>query len=302
MAGDDRTDLADASKRRGLDPAAVARSLARLARAGEAPWLHRQVAERLLEHLDPIRIEPARVIDWWSGPGGIAPLLAKRYPRAEIACVEPCADWLRGPSGGDPRRWWQRFAAAKPPPRHLASDGDASLAPAQLIVANMALHGVADPPQLFERWHRLLGDGGVAAFSCLGPGTLSELRTIYRERGWPAPTPVFIDMHDLGDMMVRAGFADPVLDQETIAVTWPDARALLDELRRLGGNAAPGRFGGWRTPRWRRALEAALTLRADAGGRIALSFEIAYGHGFKTVRRDATVPLESLRQELRRKR
>ena len=77
-------------------------------------------------------------------------------------------------------------------------------------------------------------------FSCLGPGTLRELRALYQRLGWPAPTPDFIDMHDLGDMLVHAGFADPVMDQETLTLQLADMpQALLAELRSLGGNAAP---------------------------------------------------------------
>ncbi len=77
-------------------------------------------------------------------------------------------------------------------------------------------------------------------------------------------------MHDLGDMLVAAGFADPVMDQETLTLTWASAEALLAELRTLGGNARPARFAGLRTPRWRERLLAALRERAAADGRIAL--------------------------------
>ena len=109
----------------------------------------------------------------------------------------------------------------------MLDDGadDAAIGRAQLVWANMVLHLVIDPPALFARWHRLLEVDGVAVFSCLGPGTLRELRELYAGAGWPTPTPGFIDMHDLGDMMVDAGFADPVLDQETITLALEERRA-----------------------------------------------------------------------------
>ena len=94
----------------------------------------------------------------------------------------------------------------------------------------MVLPFVVDPPALMARWHAVLDVEGVAAFSCLGPDTLRELRALYASLGWPAPTPTFIDMHDLGDMLVGAGFADPVLDQETLTLRWKSAEALLAEL------------------------------------------------------------------------
>ncbi len=126
---------------------------------------------------------------------------------------------------------------------------------------------------------------GVVIFSCLGPGTLGELRRLYAKLGWPAPTPAFVDMHDLGDMLVHAGFADPVLDQETLTLHWASAQELLAELRTLGVNAAPDRYAGLRTPRWRNRLLAELRGLAGADGRLRLSFEVAYGHAFKAAPR-----------------
>jgi len=114
-------------------------------------------------------------------------------------------------------------------------------------------------------------------------------------------------MHDLGDMLVEAGFAEPVLDQETITLRWRSATALLAELRQLGGNTAPDRFSGLRTRAWRDRLLAALGERADADGSIGLSVEVAYGHGFKPaprLRADApvAVSLDEMRAMVRRPR
>ena len=252
-----------------------------------------------------MRLEPARVLDWYAGPGGGHEALRRRYPGAEIVAVEPDAVWQARPPRNAPRRWWPLGRAAKAP-THVAAEPDAELGRAGLVWANMVLHGIVDPPALFARWHALLEVDGLVAFSCLGPGTLGELRELYASLGWPAPTPGFIDMHDLGDMLVGAGFADPVLDQETLNLSWSSAEDLLGELRLLGGNAAPDRFAGLRTPAWRRRLVAALEERAGADGRIALRFEIAYGRGFRTGPRvqggDVAVSLDDMRAMVRRPR
>jgi malonyl-CoA O-methyltransferase len=297
MADNDR-----ASGRR-LDAVAVDAALRRLAAASEPPWLHREVARRLDERLAPMRAQPARILDWWAGIGGGAPALRARYPKAQVVAIEADARWHSGRVGAMRRPWWP-FGAATPS-AHLASDDDALVGRAQLVWANMMLHGVVDPPALFARWQGLLEVDGLVVFSCLGPGTLRELRDLYASEGWPAPTPGFIDMHDLGDMLVDAGFADPVLDQETLTLSWPTGEALLAELHQLGGNAAPDRFGGLRTPAWRRRLLSALEARRDADGRIALAFEIAYGHAFKAAPRlragePVTVSLEDMRAMVRR--
>ena len=140
-------------------------------------------------------------------------------------------------------------------------------------------------------------------FSTFGPGSLTTLQDLYRAEGWALPFAPFVDMHDLGDMLVEAGFADPVMDQEIITLTWASPEALLAELRQLGGNVALGRHAGLRTPRWRERLQSALAATAGSGspaGRIALDFEIVYGHAFRPLPRPRVgarteVALEDLR-------
>ncbi len=107
-------------------------------------------------------------------------------------------------------------------------------------------------------------------------------------------------MHDIGDMLVRAGFADPVMDQELLTLNWPMPEAALAELRTLGGNAAPDRAPGLRTPRWRQQLDDDLRSLADDGGRLSLTFEVVFGHAFKAVPRqpgpaETTVSLDEMR-------
>ena len=169
---------------------------------------------------------------------------------------------------------------------------------AQLVWANMMLHASEDPPATIARWHRALAVDGFVMFSCLGPDTLKELRSLYRSAGWPPPAQDFVDMHDLGDMLVHAGFADPVVDQETLRLHWADGAAMLGELRSLGSNASPARFAGLRTPRWHSSLEASLV--SSAQGRPEASFEVIYGHAFKAAPRlphggETRVSLEDMR-------
>ena len=235
----------------------------------------------MADKLQVIVLQPERLIDWWSELGAGAGLLAQAYPQALRVAVEPDASWAQRARESNRKPWWS--------PRRWAGGGGAVVieqggdipAGAQLVWANMMLHAVVDPPALIARWYELLSVDGFVMFSCLGPGTLRELRALYERGGWPTPTPGFVDMHDLGDMLVQAGFADPVMDQETLTLQWDSPAALLAELRGLGGNTAPDRIEGLRTPRWQRALERELAALAGADGKIGLSFEVAYGHAFK---------------------
>ena len=257
----------------------------------------------MAERLAIIRLQPAQVIDWWSWLGAGAELLAQAYPAAQRIAVEPTPALRLRSEAALRAPWWSTRRWTAPAPLVLG-DRDPLPGGTQLVWANMMLHAVVDPPALFARWERALAVDGFVMFSCLGPGTLRELRALYQRLGWPVPTPNFIDMHDLGDMLVQAGFADPVMDQETITLQWPSAQALLDELRGLGGNASPSRPGGLRTPRWRQRLLRELESLAGPDGRPALSFEVAYGHAFRAAPRlrggeETTVSLEDMRAMVR---
>ena len=202
------------------------------------------------------------------------------------------------------RRWWpgaSEAAPARAPHEATLPEGDADL-----LWSNMTLHHLADPRPSLVRWQRLLAVDGILMFSTLGPGTLASLRALYARQGWPAPHAPFIDMHDLGDMLVQAGFADPVMDQEVLTLSWASPAEALAELRQLGGNADLGRHRGLRTPRWRAALERSLA-EARPGARVALEFEVVYGHAVRPLPRapvagETTLPLDDLRGMLRRGR
>jgi len=287
---------------RRLDATAVAAALRRLARVPQAPWLHGEVARRMAERLEIIRVQPEWLIDWWSFLGAGSDVLQRIYPHAGRIVVEPTVELLGRSRAAAERPWWAKLGRRPSP--ELLLEGDDIQARVQLVWANLMLHAVADPPALFERWERLLGADGFVMFSCLGPGTLRELRALYARLGWPSPTPSFIDMHDLGDMLVHAGFADPVMDQETLTVRWTNPEVLLGELRALGRNTNPERAPGLRTPRHRARLVQALAGLRSADGSIGLSFEVAYGHAFKApprlrADRPTTVSLDDMRALVR---
>jgi malonyl-CoA O-methyltransferase len=258
----------------------------------------------MAERLSIVRLQPDVVLDWWSHLGAGSALLERAYPRARRIAVEP-NDTLVARSVARVRRpWWSAQRWSGTPAEVRRDDAALPAGGAQLVWANMMLHAVADPPALFARWQQALGVDGFVMFSCLGPGTLRELRALYAQLGWPVPTPNFVDMHDLGDMLVQAGFADPVMDQETITLRWNDAPALLRELRTLGGNAAPQRHAGLRTPRWRERLERELAALAGPDGKPALAFEVAYGHAFRAAPRPkvgaaTSVSLDEMRSMVR---
>ena len=294
---------AERSARRPLDAVALARVQQRLQRADAPPWLHGEVARRMAERLPVIKLQPARIIDWGAFLGASAAVLAAAYPRAAVLAVEPDAQRRDASVAAAARRWWspRRWTG---PQATVVTEAAIGAGQGQLLWSNMGLHGAIDPQAVMRAWHRALAVDGFLMFSTLGPGSLAGLRSLYTQQGWGPPHAPFVDMHDLGDMLVEAGFADPVMDQETITLTWPTGDALLAELRQLGGNVDPRRHVGLRTPRWRSRLATALRLDADASGRPRLALEVVYGHAFRPPPRprlatETALPLEDMRAMVR---
>ena len=169
-----------------------------------------------------------------------------------------------------------------------------------MLWANMVLHGSPDPLALMARWRETLAIDGVLMFSCFGPDTARELAAVYGRAGWPPMRHDLQDMHDIGDQLVHAGFADPVMDMERLTLTWRDAAAMLREVHGWGGNAHPGRFAGLRTPRWRDGLLRELESLRRPDGTLALTVELIYGHAVRPVPRarmqaQTTVSLDDMR-------
>lgn len=258
-----------------FDAKAARHALARLARQPQPPWLYQEAARRMGERLEWIRHRPDLVLDWSGAAGACTALLSAAYPKAaQVVWREPGA---ASPAAGP---WWRRWTAGASSPQSVDS---ASLEPSQagLVWSNMRLQFEADPVPMLKAWHRALAPGGFLMFSTLGPGSLGLLREVYAAAGWNEPHAPFVDMHDLGDMLVAGGFAEPVMDQETLTLSYACADALLAELRGWGSNFSLARFQGLRTPRWMAALREHLGARADSAGRLSLQVELVYGHAFR---------------------
>jgi malonyl-CoA O-methyltransferase len=272
-----------------ISPSAVAHWL-RTAPAS-SPWLHEEVASRMVGRLQWIRLQPKAWAHWGVVRGGQRAHLAllEKYPDA--ACFLPLAGELiadtaikniaNNTANAKTGKWnIAKLFQTKPKVQVTMPETGG----VDMLWANMQLHIALDPQELLAQWHKALAVDGFLMFSCLGPDTLRELRGMYELLGWPAPSHQFTDMHDWGDMLIQAGFAEPVMDMERIVLTYETPQKLLDDLRGLGRNLHPDRFPGLRGKAWKTKLEAALVEHlADPaeGGRLKLTFEVIYGHAMK---------------------
>jgi len=248
---------------------------------GTSPWLHEEVARRMQERLAYIKLQPALWVAWEPLRSGLAGLrkIQERYVQAQCHVLATQAGELRLAEQVLKPRWWRLARWIRP----VVFSEQLPLQPAQMLWANMLLHHSADPQALIAQWHRALAVDGFVMFSCLGPDTLRELRLAYEAVGWTPPAHEFTDMHDWGDMLVQAGFAEPVMDMERMTLTYESPERLLSELRELGRNFSVHRFGGLRGRKWLVQLKSVLATLAqpDHEGRMVLTFEIIYGHALK---------------------
>jgi malonyl-CoA O-methyltransferase len=150
-----------------------------------------------------------------------------------------------------------------------------------MIWSNLALQWVNELPRAFAEMRRVLRVGGLLTFSTFGPDTLKEVRAAFARADGHTHTNRFLDMHDIGDMLVGAGFADPVMDMEQMTLTYADAGSLMRELKHVGAsNATRGRpHGLMGRGRWQRAMAALEAMRNE--GRIPATYEVVYGHAWK---------------------
>jgi len=248
--------------------------------------LQREVGARLLAHLDPIRVAPARLLDLGSGPGAFFEPLAKRFAGAEIVAIDLAFNMLRAAQRRMPG--WRRALSARAP-RLICADAESLPlrgSSAQLVFSNLALQWCA-PAAVFAECARVLETGGLMLFSTFGPDTLKELRDAFATVDGGAHVNSFVDMHDLGDGLVQAGFADPVMEMEMLTLEYASVEAIARELKAIGGhNALPGRARGLSgRHRWARMVEHYERLRRE--GSLPATFEVIYGHAWKGAPRRA---------------
>jgi len=249
----------------------------------QAAVLQREVGRRMLDRLDLVKLTPEWILDAGSGTGWLGSELAKRYPTAGLLEVDLSLPMLQAAPA---ETWWGRVARhARRGARHRVCADMEQLplrsACVQLACSNLALAWSGRPQAVLGELQRVIADGGLLMFTTFGPDTLKELRAAYGTLGAPSRIQPFIDMHDLGDMLVASGFTDPVMDMEHLTLTYADCDSLLTELRNAGGGSALASSApGLRGRGWRARLAAAYE-SARCNGRLPLTVEIVHGHAWK---------------------
>lgn len=251
----------------------------------ESAVLQREINERMADRLKYVRLQPERVIDIGCGTGVACDLLLKRYPKSELVALDfalPMVElatrrgrWLRHPKG----------VCADMEQLPLQSSS------VDLIYSNVALQWCTNLEETFREFRRVLRPEGLLMFSTFGPDTLREIREAWAEVDGDSHVSPFADMHDIGDALVKAGFADPVMDAEWMTLTYENVDRLMRDIKAIGAHnvtseRSRGLTGKARMNRFRDAYEA---FRVD--GRLPSTWEVVYGHAWAPMhapqRRDA---------------
>lgn len=267
-----------------LDPRLVRRRAGRAASGyATVDTLAREISRRMAERLDYIRIEPKRILDLGCGPGADLATFAERYPGVARIAIDSAPAMLTQARGEKSLlKRLMRFGKPAEPDFVCADATALPLARGSVSLAwsNLMLQWLHDPLPALKEIHRTLEVGGLVMFSTFGPDTLKELRASL------PPSQAehlhrFIDMHDLGDALVGAGFSDPVMDMEILTVTYTKLDDLFHDLRTSGStNAALSRPRGLVGKKhWEELRSNYETLRRD--GRLPATVEVVYGHAWK---------------------
>ena len=240
----------------------------------EVAVLQREVGERIMERLQLVRISPQTILDVGAGTGVFSQALSQRYKKSRVLALDIAPRMLQ--QARRRKGWFSRQG-------FICGDADSlpiASASVDLIFSNFTLQWCGELDRAFAEFRRVLKPGGLLMFSTLGPDTLKELRQSWQTVDGMPHVHDFIDMHDVGDALLRAGLSDPVMDVENFTLAYTDAMQLMRELKIIGAhNAAidrpPGLTGKGSLKKMLSAYE---DLRRD--GVLPATYEVVYGHAW----------------------
>ena len=264
----------------------------------QAAVLQREISNRMLSRLEYIKYQPDVILDAGSGTGYGSQQLAKRYPNSQLIAMDIA--WAMLSHARPNTVWWQRLLPLLQQRAYYVC-ADVEQIPIKnesvsMIWSNLALQWCNDLEHTFAEMHRILRTDGLVMFSTFGPDTLKELRQSFAQVDAFSHVNRFIDMHDIGDLLVHNGFSTPVMDMEYITLTYPDVTSVMRDLKAIGAhNVTQGRNQGLMGKnKWQKAIAEYEKLRCD--GKLPATYEVVYGHAWKPQSRQSVLTPETRRQ------
>lgn len=260
----------------------VRRSFSRAARQyDDAAVLQREVGDRLIERLSYIQFRPQTILEVGSGTGYCTRLLQKQYPKASVHALDiayPMLTYAREQNSWISRlRYRSSYLCADAESLPLASNS------VDMVFSNLTLQWVNRLDHTLAEFARILRPGGMLLFSTFGPDTLTELREAWSTADNYTHTNAFIDLHDIGDTMVRVRLAEPVMDAERFTLTYPDIYALMRELKAIGAHNVTEQRARTLSGKSKFKVVEREYERHRQDGVLPASYEVVYGHAWSPV-------------------
>lgn len=276
-----------------IDKRRVRSSFGRAAETYDAAAvLQKQVREEMLGRLDLVKIAPQVILDAGCGTGSASRSLQQRFKKSQVVSLDfahPMVQKTRKTMGSASLVNQFKSLFGGYPHHLLCADIEAiplSNSSMGLVWSNLAIQWCNNLDRAFQEFNRVLQPEGLLMFSTFGPDTLRELRAATHQQSGHTSVSRFIDMHDIGDALVRAGFTAPVLDVERFTLTYDDVKSVMRDLKNIGAhNATEGRARGLHGRSFLQNLESGyepfrLASKAD-GGKLPATFEVVYGHAWR---------------------
>ncbi len=252
----------------------------------EAAVLQREVASRLTSRLEYIKLKPAAILDIGSGTGFCSYLTNKLYPQAHIYALDIAESMLKTHRQKQTRMMRLKKLFGVGQFHYTVADmetlplADNSF---ELIISSLTFQWANDLDNVFAECYRVLKPGGLLMFTSFGPDTLKELRRSWQQVDANSNhVNQFMDMHDVGDALMRNHFAEPVMDMEMLTVTYKDVVSIMRDLKSIGAhNVTEGRRRSL-TGKSKLAQLAKNYEKYRQDGLLPVSHELVYGHAWKS--------------------
>lgn len=272
--------------------AQIRKSLDKPHRLEAAQFLQHEIAKRLFDKLAPIKLQPKTILDAGCGEAKDNALFKQHYRRSLVFFLDCVSTHLHKIKN---KIHWIKLLIPFKKNKIFSICGDFSELPLvgnsiDLLWSNLALHWHTDYNKVFQEWKRVLANNGVLIFSCFGPDSFKELRNAAEKMDNQVPqslnkTP-FVDMHEVGDLLMRVGLNNPVMDMEVLTLTYHNVNGLLRDAYALGGGLTKTRPGLISRQRWQKFLDN-LEAQRKPDGLFHLTIEIVYGHAFKVLHEES---------------
>ena len=229
-------------------------------------FLQKEIATRLDAKLEVISSESNVILDLGAGTGLLSKQLSKRFPDSQLICLDFAQNSLKNNQTTD------KICANA---NHLPL-ADNSV---DIVMSSLMMQWCPDLKQLFSEIHRVLKNDGLILFSTFGPDTLKELKKSWSVVDNETHVNTFVDMHDIGDQMLGAGFVSPVTEMEKLTLTYQTVTDLLRDLKAIGAQSVDTRSKSLMgKDKFKLMIEMYESFRKD--GKLPATYEVIYGHAW----------------------